>query len=303
MLTGVSTEPVSQTAARQRRHNLIGGSGRSWNGSAIGTPVLVPYSFATRDFQLLDLLRHRMARRVRPHAIGSVRPRSARLRARSVEALGAGLRHHLHRGAGRFRKMVRRHPLPARDALATSTIGAGGRRSVRASPTAPRSPLQRRLYADDPMRPGQRGVPGPAARDRPRDRPQAPLRGQHRAADRPRQHHQHGDVLYGHRQPLGSRAVRRRRRAVPLRHNAAEEALAVRWSRGPDGALVSTGNDAANTITGDDVRDIVRARRRRHHPTAGAGTTTSCPAPARTRCAAVTASTPSGRKRRGVTRR
>ena len=41
--------------------------------------------------------------------------------------------------------------------------------------------------------------------------------------------------------------------------NAAEEALAVRWSRGPDGAFVSTGNDAANTINGLAIRDIVRA--------------------------------------------
>ena len=41
--------------------------------------------------------------------------------------------------------------------------------------------------------------------------------------------------------------------------NAAEEALAVRWSRGPDGAFISTGNDAANTINGLAIRDIVRA--------------------------------------------
>ena len=41
--------------------------------------------------------------------------------------------------------------------------------------------------------------------------------------------------------------------------NAAEETLAVRWSRGPGGELVSTGNDADNTITGLDIRDVVRA--------------------------------------------
>ena len=40
---------------------------------------------------------------------------------------------------------------------------------------------------------------------------------------------------------------------------AAEDALAVRWSRGPGGALVSTGNDGANTINGLGIRDIVRA--------------------------------------------
>ena len=36
----------------------------------------------------------------------------------------------------------------------------------------------------------------------------------------------------------------------------------MRWSRGPGGELVSIGNDADNTITGLDIRDVVRARRR-----------------------------------------
>jgi hypothetical protein len=39
----------------------------------------------------------------------------------------------------------------------------------------------------------------------------------------------------------------------------AEAAAPVRWARGPGGSLVTTGNDAANSITGLDIRDLVRA--------------------------------------------
>ncbi len=39
----------------------------------------------------------------------------------------------------------------------------------------------------------------------------------------------------------------------------AEAAAPVRWSRGPGGALVTTGNDAANAIAGLVIRDVVHA--------------------------------------------
>ena len=105
-------------------------------------------------------------------------------RPRSADAVGAGLRHHLHRGAGRAGAVVRRHPLPAREHPGRRL----GRR--RRSPRARRR-LQHHsnagYYADRPD--GSRGADGVldvAARDRPRDRAQASFRRQARPADDPR---------------------------------------------------------------------------------------------------------------------
>ncbi|CAA9228947.1 MAG: Alkaline phosphatase, partial [uncultured Acetobacteraceae bacterium] len=202
----------------------------------------------------LHQLRRPDVRRLHRGQVRGLRPRAARLRAPGVDDVGAGFRPRLHRSAGLAEQVVRRHPLPVGGPPDRHARAGRLALAVRRRRHPPAQALRRR-----PDAAGERSVLGPAARGRPRGRPQAPLRRKPRAADGPRQQHQHGDVLQGPGQPLPPRPVRHRRRAAPLRD-------------------ASGGGDARGALVARPRRRAGqhRQRRREHHqrprhPRRGAG--------------------------------
>jgi hypothetical protein len=49
VMQGVWTIPVAPPPLGSTPATLVRTPARTWNGGAVGTPALVPYSFATRD--------------------------------------------------------------------------------------------------------------------------------------------------------------------------------------------------------------------------------------------------------------
>ena len=253
VVRGVPTAPVAGAPLGSGAAALIRSWAQAWNGTAVGTPVLVPYSFATRDSS------HYTSYGA-PTFDGFIAGKSEAFdhaqRASVLQALTmweqvSGLAFievpdSPNRWSGGIRFQL--------EDLPTGTLG----RAVSLLPSGADVTLQRKLYADDPMRPGSEafwallhevghavGLKHPFA-----ENPVLPTA-----------HDNNINTVMSYRD-LGNHSHLGPYDIAAAQHlygtQAAEETLAVRWSRGPGGALVSTGNDAANTINGLGIRDVAR---------------------------------------------
>jgi hypothetical protein len=249
---GVPTAPVAAAPLGAGAATLVRGGAQAWNGTAVGTPVLVPYSFAARDSS------HYASHGATPSG-GFVAGRSEAFdpaqRASVLQALAmweqvSGLAFiEVPDSPDRWSGGIRFHL----ENLPAGTLG----RAASLLPSGADVTLQRLLYADDPMQPGSEafwallheighavGLKHPFA--------ETPVL--------PAVHDNNINTVMSYRD-LGNHSQLGPYDIAAVQHlygtQAAEETLAVRWSRGPGGALVSTGDGAANTITGLDIRDLV----------------------------------------------
>ncbi len=254
-LVGAPAAPVATVPLDAGPAALVDTPVRRWNDAAApGTPVLVPYSFATRHSS------HYSDSGVPAGDgfLGDSEPLDAAQRASIRQALDLW-----EQASGLFFVEVPDAPNRStggirfflEDIPGSNTHG----RSVTPLPYGAEVTMQRQFYADHPMQPGSGpfyvllheighavGLKHPHERE-----PQLPA-DQDNSANTVMSYRDAGNYLR-----LGPYDMAAAQHLYGTQE--AEEGLAVRWSRGPGGALVSTGDDAANTITGLGVRDIVRA--------------------------------------------
>ncbi|MBD0271708.1 MAG: matrixin family metalloprotease, partial [Acetobacteraceae bacterium] len=257
MIGAWAAGPVPRAPLDSGSATLIGGTGRSWNGAAIGTPVLVPYSFATRDSNYWTYLGAAWRDGFDPTRSEAfdVAQRASVLGALELWEQACGVTFievpdAPDRWFGGIRFQL--------ETLSTGVLGET--LSWRASLSdGAQITLQRKLYADDPLQPGNKAFQVLLHEIGHAIGLKHPFEG---SPVLPTLHDNSVNTVMSYTD-IGNYSQLGRFDVAAAQYlygtQAAEDALAVRWSRGPGGTLVSTGNDDANTITGLGIRDIVRA--------------------------------------------
>ena len=238
-----------------RLHTLLRGD--DWNGALTGTSVVVPYTFATRSAGYYG---------------DADTPAQSGFDPMTAEALDATQRANIREALTLWEQACGIIFVEVPDSPEWAFNGirflleqmqdgwAGLALPLDGATVRLQHPLQPDLLPQRPAGARDRRLLDVAARGRPRDRAQAPLPRLAQPLGVRGHHEEHGDVLY-ERQAISANSgptTSPPSQYIYGTHEAAA-AAAIRWAHGPDGSLVTIGNDAENAIFGFDNRDIVTA--------------------------------------------
>lgn len=249
----VATAPSSQVATLIR-------PGSAWNGTERGSPVLVPYSFATRDTSYYDPTYN-------PGNFGF--PSGEGFSPGRSEAFDATQRAWIGEALALWEQVCGVTFIEVPDSLLKFSSGirfalenidpqwAGYTAS--SLPYGATIVLQRTLLADAALNPGTydfytvlHEIGHAVGLKHPFEGSPTLPQGEDSSANTVMSYTNARN--YTHLGPIDIAAAQHLY-GTP----EAEAAAPVRWARGPGGSLITIGNDAPNTITGLDIRDRVRA--------------------------------------------